>query len=115
MNLNVPITFFLMLSACGATAAGTPASRYVEPYPIAASKKGLQVEMVEDALKLGVKHSALNINLSALIDPAGDHQNPSWRSEGKTYHFRRAYLSQIDSQIRAMYENGMLVNLIAIP
>ena len=45
-------------------------SRYTEPYPTAKSKKGLQVEIVEDALSLGVKHAALNFNLSQLIDGA---------------------------------------------
>jgi len=90
------------------------ASRYNEPYPTAKSKKGLQVEMVDDALTLGVKHAGLNINLSSLIDPAGDPQNPSWEFAGKTYHFQRNYLAQMDSRIRGLSEKGVLINLIVL-
>ena len=52
-------------------------SRHVETYPTAASKKGLQVEMTENARSLGVKHAALNVNLSQLVDPARDSGEPS--------------------------------------
>jgi hypothetical protein len=66
------------------------ASRYNEAYPQAASKKGLQVETVEDALALGVKHAALNFNLSQLIDLRGETDSPSWTSAGRTYRFKRS-------------------------
>ncbi len=89
-------------------------SRYTEPYPTTVSKKGLQVEMVEDALYLGIKHAGLNINLSQLVDPSGDVSNPVWKYKGKTYHFQRDYLSRMDSQIRVLSEKGVLVNLIVL-
>src|SRR5688572_11605986 len=40
------------------------------PFPTPSSKKGLQVQMVDDALALGVKHAALNVNLAQLLDPS---------------------------------------------
>jgi hypothetical protein len=89
-------------------------SRYNEPYPAATSKKGLQVEIVDDALALGVKHAALNFNLSQLIDPRGDTNNPSWEFDGRTFHFKRAYLEHMDQQIKALSERGVLVNLIVL-
>lgn len=89
-------------------------SRYTEPYPTAESKKGLQVEMLEDALHLGIKHAGLNINLSQLVDPVGNVKNPTWKYKGKIYHFQRGYLSHMDSQIRALSEKGVLVNLIVL-
>jgi hypothetical protein len=55
----------------------TNSSCYVGSYPAAISKKGLQVEMVDDALGLGVKHAALNFNLGQLIAPRGDTNSPS--------------------------------------
>jgi len=58
--------------------AETIPSRDTETYPAAASKKGLQVETVEDALALGVKHAALNFNLAQLIDPQNGTNNPGW-------------------------------------
>ena len=42
-----------------------------EPYPQPSSKKGLQVQMVDDAIALGIRHAALNFNLAQLIDPRG--------------------------------------------
>lgn len=65
------LCFLLALIGLLQTFAATT-SRYTEPYPSAASKKGLQVEMVDDALYLGIKHAGLNINLSQLVDPSGD-------------------------------------------
>ena len=101
--------FVVLLQTSTATAA-----RYTEPYPTAESKKGLQVEIVDDALHLGIKHAALNINLSQLIDPSGDPENPTWRYKGTSYHFQREYLSRMDSQIHALSEKGVLVNLIVL-
>src|ERR1043166_3147445 len=89
-------------------------SRYQEPYPAAASKKGLQVEMVDDALALGVKHAALNFNLCQLVDPKGDTNNPSWELGGRQYHFKRGYLEAMDQRIKALSDRGVLVNLIVL-
>jgi hypothetical protein len=100
--------FFALI---GAAAAG---SRYNEAYPAAASKKGLQVEMVDDALALGIKHAALNFNLSQLIDPGANPANPSWESNGKTYHFQRSYLQGMDTQIKQLSDKGVLVNLVTL-
>jgi len=96
------------------TARGAGASRYVEAYPQAASKKGLQVEIVDDALALGVKHAALNFNLSQLIDPRGDTNNPSWESRGKTFRFKRSYTESMDRRIKTLSDAGVLVNLIVL-
>lgn len=95
-------------------AAQNDAFRSPEAYPVAASKKGLQVEIVADALALGVKHAALNFNLSQLIDPRGDTNNPSWESAGQRYHFQRGYLAAMDQQIKALSDRGVVVNLIVL-
>jgi hypothetical protein len=89
-------------------------SRYNEPYPSAASKKGLQVEWVEDALALGIKHAGLNFNLAGVIDLKGDTNNPSWELEGRAYHFKRGYLEGMDRQIKALSDHAVLVNIIVL-
>ena len=94
--------------------AASISSRYVGSYPIAASKKGLQVEMVDDALALGVKHAALNFNLSELIAPQGGTNNPSWELDGREYHFQRGYLEGVDKRIKALSDRGVIVNLIVL-
>jgi len=101
----------LGLAVAGSQAA---ASRYTAPYPVAASKKGLQVQMVDDALALGVKHAALNFNLCQLIDPAGETNNPSWKSGGRTCYFQRGYLEDMDQQIKALSDHGVVVTLIVL-
>jgi hypothetical protein len=90
------------------------ASRYTGPYPTAGSKKGLQVEMVDDALTLGVKQAALNFNLSELIDPQGDTNNPSWELGGCQYHFKRDCLEGMDGRIKALSDHGVVVTLIVL-
>jgi hypothetical protein len=111
----------LLLAAIGGAIRGDElapvASRYVEAYPVAASKKGLQVEDVEDALALGVKHAALNVNLSELVDVHGDAvdaDQPSWEFEGRRYRFHAAALEGLDRRIAALSERGVLVHLIIL-
>ena len=99
-------------SARAATSSGS--SRYQEPYPTAASKKGLQVEMVEDALDLGVKHAALNLNLAELVDLQQNTNNPGWDSDGRSYRFQRAYLETMDRQIKVLSDHQVLVNIIVL-
>jgi hypothetical protein len=89
-------------------------SRYNEPYPRAASKKGLQVEMVDDALALGVKHAALNINLTALFVRGESADALSYASNGETFHFQRGYVEGMDRQIKQLSDAGVLVNLIVL-
>jgi hypothetical protein len=98
----------LAISLAALSFAGLPASAAV------ASKKGLQVELVDDALALGVKHAALNFNLAALVDPSGDTNNPSYEFQGRAYHFRKGYLERMDSQIKTLSDHGMLVYLIVL-
>ena len=107
-------TCVALVFAFGFFTVGHAASRYNEPYPSAASRKGLQVEMVDDALALGVKHAALNFNLAQLIDPKDDTNNPSWVSDGRTYRFQRSYLEATDRQIKALSDRGVLVNVIVL-
>ena len=103
----------LLLAEVSAQAASST-SRYHEPYPVAASKKGLQVEIVEDALALGVKHAALNFNLSQLIDARGETNNPAWTHAGRTYRFKRSYVESMDRRIKTLSDAGVLVNIIVL-
>jgi len=89
-------------------------SRYLGQYPTPASKKGLQVELVDDALELGVKHAALNFNLSQVIDPKGDTNDLSWESGGRRFHFQRGYLATMDKQIKTLSDRGVVVTLIVL-
>ena len=104
----------LLAAALSSDATEMIASRYNESYPAAASKKGLQVEMVDDALALGVKHAGLNFNLAQLIEPRGDTNNPDWELGGREYHFKRSYLEGMDRRIKELSDQGVSVTIIVL-
>jgi len=87
-------------------------SRYEQPFPTARSKKGLQIQMLDDALALGVKHAALNLNLTALIDLRRDPTNPSWQLDGETYFFHRRQLDSLE--VKRLTDAGVVVSLILL-
>ncbi|MCX6896441.1 MAG: DUF5722 domain-containing protein [Verrucomicrobia bacterium] len=103
-----------LASGLVSVSAETVAPRYAGPYPAAASKKGLQVELVDDALALGVKHAGLNFNLCALIDPQGGTNSPVWETGGRQYRFHRGYLESLDKRIKALSDQGVVVTLIVL-
>ncbi|HEY8455866.1 MAG TPA: DUF5722 domain-containing protein [Actinopolymorphaceae bacterium] len=86
-------------------------------YPTALSKKGLQVEMTDDAEELGVQHAGINVPFNSLmrIGPGDDPaQVIPFESNGRTYYFDRNAVTQLDAQIKPLSDNGVLVNLILI-
>lgn len=87
-------------------------SRNREPHPAPASKKGLQVQMVDDALTLGIRHCTLNFTLGSLIQLQPQPDSLKWEMDGRTYWFSRRYL---DSQpIKRLSDAGVVVNLILL-
>jgi hypothetical protein len=108
------LLFSLVLPFTFGTAAESIVSRYNEPYPAAASKKGLQVELVDDALALGIKHAAQNINLTALFVANPSENDVTFVHEGEPFRFRRGYLESMDRQIKTLSQAGVLVNLIVL-
>ena len=81
-------------------------------YPLAQSKKGLQVQMIDDALKLGIKHAAINLNLTALVDPAKRLGNYTWKMDGETYYFNRSYLDGLG--VKQLSDAGVNISLIIL-
>jgi hypothetical protein len=89
-------------------------SRNHDSYPRLKSKKGLQVQMVEDALALGVKHAAFNFNISSsvsLVPASGDFP---WQMDGRTFHFRRGSIEHLDRSIKPLSDAGAAVTLILL-
>ncbi|MEA3211358.1 MAG: hypothetical protein QOE70_4415 [Chthoniobacter sp.] len=97
------------------SSAAEPASANPEPFPTPASKKGLQVEMLDDALALGIKHAALNCNLGQLIEPAPGPGSVRWQSsEGREFTFNAGYLEALDRKIKPLSEARVVVYLILL-
>ncbi|GGD82371.1 DUF5722 domain-containing protein [Paenibacillus nasutitermitis] len=98
-----------------ATAIDFPAAHSF-PYPVALSKKGLNVQMTDDAEELGVAHATLTVVVNSLmykddVDPANAIP---FVSEGETYYFHKDAVVELDREIKAMSDNGTIVNLVLI-
>lgn len=85
------------------------------PFPQVLDKKGLQVQMSDDAESLGVQHAAINLDLAAImLNKKTSDQNITFSSGGKDYYFDAAAVAALDTQIKAVSDNGTLVNLIVL-
>ena len=87
-------------------------SRHRDAYPTPATKKGLQVQMVEDALALGIRHCTLNFNLAGLIQLQRQPDSLPWELDGRTYYFSRRYLDSLP--VKRLSEAGVVVNFILL-
>ena len=73
-------------------------------FPIAPSKKGLQIQMVDDALALGITHAALNVNFAQLLDV----------SDPAKLKPNSGYLESLDRQIKPLSDANVVVSLILL-
>jgi hypothetical protein len=99
----------LLVAASASFAAPNP-----EPYPTPSSKKGVQVQMVDDALALGIKHATLNCHLASLVDLEGNPRSVKFTFEGRDYFFRAAPVGTLDAQIKPLSAAGVVVSLILL-
>ena len=85
-----------------------------DPFPRPASIKGLQVQMVDDALELGIHHAGININITALLDLQKKPGNPTHTVDGHEFSFNAGYLKSLDKQIKPLSDRGVLVYAIVL-
>ena len=86
------------------------------PYPSKPSPKGLQVQMVDDVLALGVHHAGINVTLNGLLSPAKDAKpgQPTASADGFTFAINEAYAQSIDRHIKPLSDRGIVVTAILI-
>ena len=84
------------------------------PFPKPANIKGLQVQMTDDALKLGVLHAGINVSLGALMDLDKKPGNARWTCEGEEFSFNESYAKALDHQIKPLSDAGMVVYAIIL-
>jgi hypothetical protein len=92
-------------------AVGQRASREAAA-PLGAGLKGLQVQMIDDALALGIKHAALNVSLTSLIDLDARADSFRWQSDGRTFYFSRPAVESIP--VLSLSRVGVRVYLILL-
>jgi hypothetical protein len=105
---------FIWVIALGISLVAGPAWPQEAGSARLAGKKGLQVQMVDDALELGIQQAALNFNLGDLISDGAGGEQVFWEREGARYSFRSEYLERIEEQIRKLSERGVVVSLILL-
>ena len=70
--------------------------------------------MIDDALALGVKHAALNVNLAQLVDlPGGKNSIIMDPGEGP-FRFSAGYVRQLDHQVKDLSDAGVIVTMIIL-
>jgi len=91
-------------------------ARRAFPYPAEASKKGLQVQLTDDAEELGVQSAAINVSLGELMLTGPDSGQPTiaFRSGGRDFYFDQAAASRLDRQIKPLSDAGAVVDLIIL-
>lgn len=110
---NLLKTFILYLfGAVPAFSLGATVN--TDPFPSPTSKKGLQVENIEDALALGIKHAAINCSMAALIQPEAKPDSIRFTSSGREFTFDAKYLATLDQQIRPLSDADVVVYLILL-
>lgn len=85
-----------------------------EPFPEGIGKKGLQVQMVPDAIALGIQHAAINVSLGMLMDLPEQSDSLRMVSDGMTYFMNHRYVQSLDAQIKTLSDAGIVVNLILL-
>ncbi|THF77980.1 hypothetical protein E6C55_14840 [Cohnella fermenti] len=82
-------------------------------FPTASSIKGLQVQNVDDAQKLGIGHAALNVAFNELFLESATGAIP-FAMDGTTYYFDQSAVTKLDNDIKTLSDNGVVVTLILI-
>lgn len=106
----------LPLAACLLWTALADAAPDLAAYPTTPSPKGLQVQMVDDVLALGVHHAGINLTLNGLLSPAKTPQpgQSTASADGFTFVINEAYARSIDRHIKPLSDQGIVVTAILI-
>ena len=94
------IRFFLFFILLSSTASAVDQT----PFPQTPDKKGLSVQMVPDAISLGIHHATVNVSLGALMT--------SPKNGASTINAN--YARSIESQVKSLSDAGVVVYLILL-
>lgn len=85
-------------------------------YPIIETKKGLLVEMTDDAEELGIDHAIVNVEFSTMMYEENLNPNDTiiFQMDGTDYYFSKSYFESLDKKIKPLSDNGIIVNLVLI-
>ncbi len=84
------------------------------PFPTMPDKKGIQVQMVDDAISLSIHHAGLNVSFGGLMSAKGNPDALRFVHEGKEYWFSGRYAKSLDAQIKPLSDARVVVYLILL-
>jgi len=84
------------------------------PFPTPPNPKGLQVQMVEDALALDIHHAGINVDLTRLFETRGTRGSTEFQWKDQQYSINERYAQGLDSQIKPLSDAGVVVYLILL-
>lgn len=113
MQLHSSLVWLLGL-VIGFSIDGISHGQQSDPFPSPGSIKGLQVQMVDDAIALGVRHAALNLPMGGMIANEGDADAIQWKSSDVAYRFNRRFIEGMDRRIKPLSDAGVVVYLILL-
>ncbi|MDX1951010.1 MAG: DUF5722 domain-containing protein [Verrucomicrobiota bacterium] len=94
--------------------AGASAAPDATPFPSAESKKGLQVQMLDDAIALGVKHAALNVNFANFLRVEEGPGCEALTVSNHTFFIKTQAFAGLDQQVAGLTQSGAIVSLILL-
>lgn len=80
-------------------------------FPTAASKKGLEVQLLSDAQMLGISYAVINVPIDSLLLGESSPDSVSYIFDSKTYYVSRAKLESLDHRIKVLSDSGTIVYL----
>lgn len=80
-------------------------------FPVAASKKGLEVQLLSDAQILGTSYSVINVSIDSLLLGESSSDSVSFIFDGKTYYVSRERLDSLDHRVKVLSDAGVIVYL----
>ncbi len=92
------------------------AAEYTEDYPDPGTKKGLQIEDVEDAIKLGAHYAALNVSIGDYMmeGPDPEIETEEFTYLGKTYYINTKVRNANDRKFKELTDAGVIITLIML-
>ncbi len=85
-----------------------------DPFPTPPNKKGLQVQMVDDALALGVRHAGVNVSLGGIFHVTEKPGCTRLSYGGHEVWIDAGYVASLDRQVKPLSDAGVVVYFILL-
>lgn len=86
-------------------------AKHCSDYPVFLSKKGLQVQLITDAQRLGVKHTVVTAFINDLITDSTNQNAVQMVFGNSKYYFDRDALASLDYRIKTLSYAGIHIYL----